>query len=180
MPTLSLSLRYNIVPPPDLRTLFNLKLLVPWRSVHPRTDHATFRPTLSVHPTNRLLWHSYTCMIRPGIFRPPPLRGGRFVTCDMMSTLLHMLCDIMSTLSWSKIWTVCHKMFGPICDVLPAVWRHVDVLSQDFSHPVECERFVAWFLDICDVLPPAHQTVDVLSRDFFNMFAMSSRHFSKM
>jgi hypothetical protein len=32
-----------------------------------------------------------------------------------------MLCDIMFTLSWSKIWMFCHKIVEPICDVLPAV-----------------------------------------------------------
>ncbi len=126
---------------------------------------------------NSPLWHSHTCTIHPGIFCPPPLRGGRFVTCDMTSTLLQMLCDIMSTLPWSKIWTVCHKIFRPICDVLPAVWRHVDVFSQDFSQHV-CDVQLAFqrsvdvlshdFLDICDVLPPAQQTVDVLSQDFFS------------
>jgi hypothetical protein len=47
-----------------------------------------------------------------------------------------MLCDIMFTLSWSEIWTVCHKIFEPICDILPAVWRHVDIMSQDFSKHV--------------------------------------------
>ncbi len=68
----------------------------------------------------------------------------------------------MSTLSWSKIWTVCHNILGPICDVLPAVWWHVDILSQDFSpthlrcpagFSAKCGRFVALFLDICDVPP---------------------------
>jgi hypothetical protein len=157
---------------------------VPWRSVHPQTDHVTFQPKLSVHPTNwqtvccdnLLLWHSSTYMIRPRIFRPPRLQGGRFVTCDITSTLPKILCDIMSTLSWSKIWTVCHNILGPICDVLPAVWRHVDVLSQDFS-PTRLHVQPAFQRSV-DVLspyfwtsvmsrPPAQQTVDVLSQDLW-------------
>ncbi len=95
----------------------------------------------------------------------------------------------MSTLSWSKLWTLCHNIFGHICDVLPAVWRHVDVLSQDFSQHV-CDVQPAFqrsvdvsshcFWTFCDVLPPAQQTVDVLLQDFFNTFAMSSRLFSEM
>jgi hypothetical protein len=52
-----------------------------------------------------------------------------------------MLCDIMSTLSWSKIWTVCHNILGPICDVLPAVWRHVDVLSQVYTFAMSSRLF---------------------------------------
>jgi hypothetical protein len=66
----------------------------------------------------------------------------------------------MSTLSWSKIWTVCHNILGPICDVLPPVWRHVDVLSQDFSQHVY------------DVQPAFQQSVDILSHDFWT-FVMS-------
>ncbi len=48
----------------------------------------------------------------------------------MTSTLLKMLCDIKFTLSWSEILTVCHMIFGPICDVLAAVQQNVDFLSQ--------------------------------------------------
>jgi hypothetical protein len=51
---------------------------------------------------NSPLWHSYTYTIHPGIFRLPRLGGGRFVTSDMTSTLLKMLCDIMSTLPGAK------------------------------------------------------------------------------
>ncbi len=60
---------------------------------------------------NLPLWHSYTCLIRPGIFCPPQVGGGQFVTCNIMSTLFKMLCDIMSTLLWDKMWMLfvtCH------------------------------------------------------------------------
>ncbi len=73
----------------------------------------------------------------------------------------------MSPLSWSKIWTICHNIFGPICDVLPAVWRHVDVLSQDFSQHV------------CDVQPAFQQSVDVLLHYFWT-FVMSCHLLSKL
>jgi hypothetical protein len=82
-------------------------------------------------------------------FRPPRLQGGLFVNCDITSTLPKMLCDIMSTLSWSKIWTVWHKIFGLICDVLPPTQQTVDVLSQDF-----CQH-------ICHVQPDFQQNVDI-------------------
>ncbi len=87
---------------------------VPRRSVHLQNDNATIQPTLSVHPTNCLLWQfapvtffSYTYTIRPGIFHPPRLQGGRFVTRNMLSTPYYLSCDIMSTLSW----TFCHRIF---------------------------------------------------------------------
>jgi hypothetical protein len=41
--------------------------------------------------------HSYNCTIRPGIFRPPWVRG-RLVTHIMTSTLSKMSCDIMSSI----------------------------------------------------------------------------------
>ncbi len=116
---------------------------------------------------NLLLWHLSTYTIRPRIFRPPRLQGGRFVTCDITSTFPKMLSDIMSTLSWGKICMVCHKIFGATCDVLQAVWRHVDVLSQDF------------FQYICDVQPAFHQNVDVLLHDFWT-FVMSCHLLSEM
>ncbi len=53
---------------------------------------------------NLPLWHSDTCTIHPGIFSPSQLQGGWFVTCDMTSTLLKMLSDIMSTMAihWNR------------------------------------------------------------------------------
>ncbi len=118
------------------------------------------------------LWHSYTCMTHPGIFSCR-LWGGRFVTCDMTSTLLKMICDIISTLSWSEIWMVFHMIFWPICDVLLAVQRNVDVLSQDFA-----DMFVMFsYQQNMDVLShdsghiyyvqaAGQRNVDVLSQDF--------------
>ncbi len=61
--------------------------------------------------------HFYIYMICSGAFCPPRLWGGRFVTCDMTSSILKMLCDIMSTLSWSEMWTFFHRMFWHVCDV---------------------------------------------------------------
>ncbi len=118
---------------------------------------------------NLPLWHSstYSYMIRPSIFRSPRLQGGLLANCDTMSTLPKMLCYIMSALSWSEIWTVCHKIVGPICDVLQTVWRHVDTLSQDF------------FQHVCDVQPAFQWNVDVLLHDFLT-FVISCRLLSEM
>ncbi len=38
---------------------------VPWRYVHPQTDHVTFRPTPYVHPTFHPLWQFTIVTIRP-------------------------------------------------------------------------------------------------------------------
>ncbi len=38
---------------------------MPWPSVHTRTDHFTFWPKHSVHPTNRLLWQFSTVTFHP-------------------------------------------------------------------------------------------------------------------
>jgi hypothetical protein len=61
---------------------------------------------------NLPLSHSYTCMIHPGIFRPPRVEDRQFFICNIPSTLFKMLCDIMSTLLWGKMWTVCHMLPG--------------------------------------------------------------------
>ncbi len=39
--------------------------MVPWRYVHPQTDHVTFRPTPYVHPTFCPLWQFSTATLRP-------------------------------------------------------------------------------------------------------------------
>ncbi len=155
--------------------------VVPWRSVHPQTDHATFWPKLSVHPTNRLLWHLTT------------------------ETFIHLYDPSTYFLSTPPSrWTVCylrHNVHPP----QNALWHYVhpflkqnlDGLSQHFGthlwrpasclatcghfvtgffptrlrcpagFSAKCGCFVALFLDICDVLPPAQQTVDVLSQDLW-------------
>jgi hypothetical protein len=57
----------------------------------------------------------------------------------------------------------CHKIFGPICDVLPAVKRNVDVLSQDFFHmSAMSSRLFS-------------KNVDVLSHDFWRVESSTSR-----
>ncbi len=179
---------------PSMKTAicsFLTNYVVPRRSIPPQTDHATIRHTLSVHPMNPLLWQ-FTTVTFFHLYNSSTF---------FLSTLLKMLCDIMSTLSWSKIWTVCHKIFGPICDVLLAkcgcfvtgflktrLW-----CSVGFS--VKCRCFVAWFLDICNVqvtvnkmwmfchriflthlwYPAGFSAVDVLSHDFFATFVMSKQ-----
>ncbi len=59
---------------------------------------------------------------RPPTLRPPPLQGGRYVTCNIMSTLCCVVCDILSPpqswlsgsvgvsqVTWrSSGWTTCH------------------------------------------------------------------------
>jgi hypothetical protein len=140
---------------------------LPWRSVNPQTDHATFRPKLSVHPTNRLLW--------------------QFTTV----TFVHLYDPSTYFLSTPPSrWTVCH-LWHNIHPPQDALWHHVhpflkqnlDGLSQHFAthlwrpasclatcrrfvtgffptrlrcpagFSAKCWRFVALFLDICDVLP---------------------------
>jgi hypothetical protein len=56
----------NVEPIMYLQRNGRLKIIperkrVPWRSIHPRTDHATFQPKRSTPPpTNRLLWQFIT------------------------------------------------------------------------------------------------------------------------
>ncbi len=119
---------------------------VTWRSVHPQTDHATFRPKLSVHPTNHLLW--------------------QFTTV----TIVHLYDPSMYFLSTPPSrWTVCH-LWHNVHPPQNALWHHVhpflkqnlDGLSQHFGthlwppagFSAKCGHFFALFLDICDV-PPA-------------------------
>ncbi len=73
-----------------------------------------------------------TCTVRPGIFCPPRFWNGRIVTRNMTFTLLKMLVDIMSTLSWSKMWAICHMIFGHICDLWLAVKQNMKVSLHDF------------------------------------------------
>ncbi len=101
------------------------------------------------------LWHSYTYTIHLGIFCPPQLRDGDFLTSDMTSTLFQMPCDIRSTLLWSKMW----KHLMKFLDIL-VMSRGCYVKCGCLSHffwphlwcPAGCEvwcgRFVTWFLDI--------------------------------
>ncbi len=125
---------------------------VPWRSVHPQTDHATFRPKLSIHPTNRLLW--------------------QFTTV----TFIHLYDPSMyfSSTPPSR-WTVCH-LWHNVHPPQNALWHHVhlflkqnlDGLSQHFgTHlwpPASCLATCGCF--VTGLFP--------------NMFAMSSRLFSEV
>jgi hypothetical protein len=71
---------------------------------------------------------------------------------------------------------VCHLISGPICDVLLADQRNVDILSQDFfnTFAMSSRLFIKmWTVcrmilgPFCDVLPPTQRNVDILSQDFF-------------
>ncbi len=83
---------------------------VHWRSVHPQTVHATFRPTLSVHPTNCLLWHFTTVTFRlkvDGLSVHPKLWHSDLINLDGLSQ-----CDKPSH---------CNTVFCPkVCDILSA------------------------------------------------------------
>jgi hypothetical protein len=125
---------------------------VPWRSVHPQTDHVTFRPKLSVHPTNRLLWQ-FTTVTNVHLYDP---------STYFSSTL-------------PSRWTVCH-LWHNIHPSQNALWHHVhpflkqnlDGLSQHFGTHLwppagclaTCGRFVTGL--------------------FPYTFAMSSRLFSQV
>ncbi len=68
--------------------------MVHWRSVHPQTDHATFRPTLSIHLTSRLLWHFTNMTFRlkvDGLSVHPKLWHFDLVNLDGLSH-----CSILS------------------------------------------------------------------------------------
>ncbi len=103
---------------------------------------------------NLPLWHFFTCTVRPDIFHPPRFRVGQFVTCNMTSTLLKMLCDIVSFLSWSRIWTVFTWFLDTLYDVLLAVKQNCGCFVTCFfythvmstSCEAKCAHFVACFL----------------------------------
>ncbi len=145
---------------------------VPWRSVHPQTDHATFRPKLSVHPTNRLLWQ-FTTVTFVHLYDPSTYflstPASRWTVCHLwhnvhppQNALWHHVHPILK-----QIWTVCHNIFGSICDILPAVCQHVGVLSPDFPQHV------------CNVQPAFQRSVDVLSH-YFLKFVMFCHLLSKL
>ncbi len=77
---------------------------VHWRSVHPQTDHVTFRPTLFVHPTNCLLWHFTTMTFRlkvDGLSVHPKLWHSDLVNLDGLSQCDKTShCNILSQSLW--------------------------------------------------------------------------------
>ncbi len=85
--------------------------MVHWRSVHPQTDHVTFRPTLFVHPTNRLLWHFTTVTFRlkvDGLSVHPKLWHSDLVNLDGLS---QCHCDILS----QSLWHFVRVFFFQLC-----------------------------------------------------------------
>jgi hypothetical protein len=91
--------------------------LVHWRYVHPWINHATFPPAQSIYPTN-CLRRQFTPMTfihlydQSRNFLSPPVPGGHFVTCVMMSTLFYLHCDITSDILLIKMWMFCHMSPG--------------------------------------------------------------------
>ncbi len=111
-------------------------------------------------------------------FHPPRLWGGRFVTCNMTSTLFIMLCGILSTFSWSKMWTICHMIFRHICDVRPAVKRNVEVLSHDvFRHICDAQLAVKQNVDIS--LLPAQRKLPqghLMAHSWVELYRLKNSH----
>ncbi len=112
--------------------------MVHWQWVHPRTNHATFWSTLSVHPLIHLLVKICPCDILTPIWFvqiPRPIWGGRFVTRDMISTLfdVYLSCDIMFNLLLGEMWTFLSHNF----------WTHLWCLAGSSA---TCGRFVTWLL----------------------------------
>ncbi len=111
---------------------------VPWRYVHPQTDHVTFRPTPYIHPTFCPLWQFSTATLRPcDIFLLWHSDSVTIFYCDT-STMWHFatvtfrLCD--NFLLWHfDLVTFCY------CDIL-TLWQFSTVtfhLKVDglFVHP---------------------------------------------
>jgi hypothetical protein len=125
---------------------------------------------------NLPLWHFFTCTIRPDIFHPPRFRVGQFVTCNMTSTLLKMLCDIMSFLSWSRIWTVFTWFLDTWYDVLLAVKQNCGCFVTCFLHTCDVHQLWSEMCTFCsmlsghisDVWLAVKRNVDVLSHNFFS------------
>jgi hypothetical protein len=125
---------------------------VPWRSVHPQTNHVTFRPKLSVHPTNRLLWQ-FTIVTIVHLYDPSTYFSS---TPPSRWTVFHLWHNVHPP--HNALWHHLH----------PFLKQNLDGLSQHFRthlwHPAgclaTCGRFVTGL--------------------FPNMFAMSSRLFSEV
>ncbi len=98
---------------------FIFLFMVHWRSVHPQTDHVTFRPTLFVHPTNRLLWHFTTVTFRlkvDGLSVHPKLWHSDLVNLDGLSQCdKPSHCIILS----QSLWHFSRVFFVQLCcDIL--------------------------------------------------------------
>jgi hypothetical protein len=86
-----------------------------------------------------------------------------------------MLCDIMFTLSCTKVRTFFHMIFGHICVVRPAIKRNVAILSHAFWSLCYVRSAVKQNVDIsdmifehvCDVQQAVKQNVDILSHDLW-------------
>ncbi len=113
-----------------------------------------------------------TCYILKTIWSVQ-VRGGRFITRDMTSTLFQMPSDISSIFLWSKMWMFCHIIFGHICDfqrLLSKLWIFCHIIFRHiyYVQPAvkKLGRFVAWFLVAFDVQPVVKRNGEVLSHNF--------------
>ncbi len=88
--------------------------VVPWWSVHPQTDHATIRPTLSLYPENRLLWQ-FTTVIFFHLYNP-----SRYFSCTPASR--RMVCHM-----W-------HNVHPPINALWPYVHPFLKLNLDGLSH----------------------------------------------
>ncbi len=161
-------------------------LMVPWRSVHPQTDHATFWPKLSIHPTNRLLWQ-FTIVTIVHLYDPSTYFSS---TKPSRWTVCHLWHNVHPP--QNALWHHVHPFLKQNLDSLSQhfrthLWRPAgclatwDVLSQNFSptrlrcpagFSAKCGRFVALFLDICDVPP----TCSANCRCFVTGFTKKARN----
>ncbi len=116
---------------------------VPWRYVHPQTDHMTFWPTPYVHPTFCPLWQFSTATLRPcDIFLLWHSDSVTIFYCDTSSmwhfaTVTFWLCDNFllwhSVSKWTglsvhpKKWTFCNTVtFRPTVILAnPWLWHFV-------------------------------------------------------
>jgi hypothetical protein len=121
-------------------------------------------------------------------FVHPSFDVDGFVTCNMTSSLLKMLCDIMSTLSLSKIWLVCHMFLRQLRDVLRAIKRKCRcfvawfLVSFAMSDRLSCKMwpFFIWFLDTFMISSWLLSEKWTFPDMIFGRFVMSSRLSSKM
>ncbi len=111
---------------------------VPWRYVHPQTDHVTFRTTPYVHPTFCPLWQFSTATLRPSdIFLLWHSDSVTIFYCDT-STMWHFSTVTFRLWDNFLLWHFEHVTFF-YCDILTLLQfssvtfrppQKVDVLSH--------------------------------------------------
>ncbi len=149
---------------------------VPWRSVHPQTDHATIRPTRSVHAMNRLMWQ-FTTVTFFHLYDP-----SRYFSSTPASR-----------------WMVCHMWYNVhpprnalwhLCPAFPEaksgwfVTKFLDPFVMSPPPPAGCLATcgcfaTGFFKHVCNDQLAFQRNVDFLSHDFWT-FVMSCLLLSKM